>query len=384
MLTIAASLVFWLGGVWRVPSAISEPQKRPLCLGLLAFGIGAMFDVPSVSSTFDRAVDITNLSDLIAHGLGLIGIYFLMVSLDGLVTSAPPDGTADIERSISSRWLLPCLMAALVSSALLFAATPMRHETSAFTADYGQHPTIAAYWAISILFPVLCLLQLSRTIVVHWSSPSTALGRGLKVCGVGVLFGYGYAGVKLAELISAREGRNLAARWRSVDHGLLGLGLLLIAVGLGSPTVVTRMRPRVDRYRVRRSLRRLDWIWTKFCVEAGAAAVIREGPPEFLLVRRVVETRDGQAVLWSYLAADDLADVRYRLRALGKEPTDSPVEASALALALKRELTGADRGRRENEPHVPRLVAGGRTMLDLDAEVAELVNLGSRIRRVLA
>jgi hypothetical protein len=375
VLTAAASLAFWLGGLWRLPRAIAEPQKRPLCLALLAFGLGAMFDTDPVYTWFDRSVHVTNFSDLLAHAFGLVGIYFLMTSLDGLV------GTP---RS-KSRWLLPCLTAAVIASAALFFSTPMPRETSAFTAEYGQRSTILAYWMISILFPVLCLVQLSRTVVAHRSSPAATLRRGLKVCGVGVLFGYAYAGLKVAELIAADNGdQPLASTVRPLDRGLLGTGLFLIAVGLGSPSIIAWTRRWRERRRVRKSLRRLEWLWTQFCIEAGAAPVIRDGSPQFQLLRRVVELRDAQAALWSFVSANDLAQIRNELRKAGTEPDAVRLEAAALALALQRELAGVERARHGNEPPVARTGEVGTRALDLDAEVDELAALGAEIRRVLA
>ena len=376
MLTAAASLAFWLGGLWRLPRAIAEPQKRPLCLALLAFALGAMFDTDPVFSWFDRSVHVTNFSDLLAHGLGLLGIYFLMTSLDGLVATP---------RSMSSRWLLPCLTAAVIASTVLFFSTPMPRETSAFTAAYGQRSTIVAYWMISILFPVLCLVQLSRTVVAHWSSPAVTLRRGLKVCGVGVLLGYAYAAIKVSELIAANNGsQHLASTLGPLDRDLLGTGLFLIAVGLGSPSLIAWTGRWREGRRVRKSLRRLEWLWTRFCIEAGAAAVIRDGSPQFQLLRRVVELRDAQAALWSFLSENDLAQIRNELRTAGTEPAAVRVEAAALALALQRELAGAERARQGNEPQVERAGEPASGGLDLDAEVNELTALGAEIRKVLA
>ena len=131
-------------------------------------------------------------------------------------------------------------------------------------------------------------------------------------------------------------------------------------------------------------MRRLEWLWTQFCIEAGAAPVIRDGSPQFQLLRRVVELRDAQAALWSFLSEDDLAQIRNELRTAGTEPDAVRVEAAALALALQRELAGAERARQGNEPQVARAGEAGSGVLDLDAEVNELVALGAEIRKVLA
>jgi hypothetical protein len=45
---IALSALFWLGGATRVPSAVRNPSRRPLCIAILAFAIALTFDIPRV------------------------------------------------------------------------------------------------------------------------------------------------------------------------------------------------------------------------------------------------------------------------------------------------------------------------------------------------
>jgi hypothetical protein len=373
VLTGIAAAVFAVGGLWRFRRSFSEPQKRPLCVALLAFAIGALFDT-GAASPFDRTVGVLNLADFLAHAFGLVGVYFLLLSLDGLV------GT---KRRNASKWLGGFLVAGLLGSAALFFSTRMTVETSAFTAQYGRQPTIVGYWAISIVFPVLCLVELGRTVLTHWSSPHPALRRGLRVTGVGVVLGFAYAALKFAELVTAKDGvHSLAATDGRTDRMLLGSGLLFIAAGLVLPSLVMWLRPWRDRMRIRRSLRELDWLWTQFCAKARAADFISEGPADFLLLRRVVELRDAQATLWDYLSVADVDQIRRELsRESEHEPSGPQIEAAGLALALRRELEVMPRGRGAGEPRAPRAVLGapGRP-LNLRAEIAELAALGQLVK----
>lgn len=184
----------------------------------------------------------------------------------------------------------------------------------------------------------------------------------------------------MAELVEAGRGHDLAAQVHTLDRVLLGLGLLLIAAGLALPSLAGLRHS----YELRRSLRKLDWIWTKFCIEAQAAPVITFGSPEVLLLRRVVEVRDAQAVLWSQLSAEDVEQVRMSLRSkFGVEPPGSEVEAAALAVALRRELDGATPAAAVAPAPlaVVTAVGGG---LDLAAEVRDLTRLSAGVRRALA
>ncbi len=293
---------------------------------------GHWFD-PSIAHQLAarRLVGVNNLADFMAHGLGLVGVYLLLRLLDGLVITAGP---------LTTRWLLPFLVVALAGSAILFFTTPMPTDTSDFTIRYGSTPTIAGYWSISIVFPVLCLVQLSRTIAAHWHSPSVVLRRGLKVAGLGVALGFVYAAVKLFELLAlARNVSRAAAAAHSYDRVLLGGGLLLIGAGLAAPWFAATIRRGETELRVRRSLHRLRPLW-RVVHRAAGTDVLDKGPADLLLLRRVVEIRDAQALLWSHLREDDVGAVRQRLQKGRVQPTVIELEGHVLALAVRRELSG--------------------------------------------
>lgn len=379
MLTALAAVAFWTGGLLRLRAARADAEKRPLCFALLAVASGAVFDVDPFYAIFDRAVGVTNLSDLMAHGLGLVGVYFLLRTLDGLA-AAPSQRSA--------RWLLPFLAAALVLSVTLFAATPMSVETSAFTAHYADQPTIVAYWLISIAFPTLCLVQLAHTAHTHWHSPGRALRTGLRITGVGVALGFIYSALKLAEIFCQNATKfDLASALRPLDLTALGAGLSLIAVGLSVPSITAQAAPLIARAKARYLSYRLHWVWSTMCGRAGAADTLTPvAGPQFRLLRRVVEIRDAQATLWSYLTVADIRQVQAVLTRGGADTTSLTLEEAGLALALNRELAGATCERRP--PHCPEPPRGGTTLtrsrpLDLDEEARELIRIGAGIKKAM-
>jgi hypothetical protein len=392
VLVTVAALVFGIAGVWRLGAARSEPQKRPLCVAMLAFAVGAAFDNEPLYSDLDRFLGIHNFSDLFIHVFGLVGVYFLLRSLDGVIEDTPISSTA--------RWLSPFLLVAVSLSAVLFFATPMHTETSSFTAEYASRPTIVVYWAISIVFPTLCLVQLGQTVLAHRSNPHVALRRGLKIIGVGVVFGFAYATLKLAELItSGAGGHGLASTAHSLDRGLLGVGLLLIGAGFAMSPLATWTKPyrekywvpRRDRRWVLRSLRRLEWLWRRFCIDAGVIDIIEDAEADlsddesarFLLLRQVVELRDAQGVLWSYLTSEDIAAADVYVRAWGRVDGSAAarVEARALSVSLERQLQGLTPRREASAPVPARMFVdhfGG--PLNLRKEVADLIELSEHVK----
>ena len=380
MLTAVAAGVFLFAGLLRVRPAAVDRERRPLCLALICFGIGAVFDVDSVAESFDRYIGVHNASDLLAHCFGLIGVYYLLRALDGLAHAAP----------LSNRWLRTCLVAALAVSVVLFAVTPMPVETTAFTAQYGDRPTIAAYWAISIAFPTLCLAQLLRIALSNRRAQVPELRLGLRIVAVGVWIGFGYALLKLAEVVSqVSGGPGLAGRLHSLDAIALGVGLLLIAAGLTvtHPTVAQRAQALWNGAAAEYLDYRLRWLWRTICIDAGGADTLdtRGDRAEFRLLRKVVEIRDGIATLLSRLSADDVA--RIRSSVVRQEMDDGgDVQAAAITMILRQ------RGARREDPHQsgasapatlvpPQFTATG--PLSLRDEARELMRLSSRVRKAL-
>ena len=84
---IAVSILFWLGGLTRVPSAFRSPSRRPLCVALLAFAVALTFDIPPVYTGFDHAVGVPNLADLIEHSFAIVGVFALLRTLEQLTNS---------------------------------------------------------------------------------------------------------------------------------------------------------------------------------------------------------------------------------------------------------------------------------------------------------
>lgn len=360
MLTGFAAAVFLFGGLLRVRPAIADAQRRPLCLALLCFGVGSLFDLTPIACPFDAAIDVYNAGDLLAHTFGLVGVYCLLQTLDGLAAHA---GTH------TSRWLRPFLLAAVASSVVLFAATPMRIETTAFTAQYGAEPTIAAYWAISIAFPTLCLAQLLRTALTNWSAPIPELRVGLRVVTVGVAIGFMYAAAKLAEVVSqVAHGPDLASELHSLDRAALGLGLLLIAGGLTitSPAVSRRVITAWERASGIYLDWRLRWFWRRVCIAASAADTLdtRGSGVDFRLLRKVVELRDGLSNLSSPATTRTASAVSVTSRATQDSKT------AALVAALVELDRHGDRTRRV-------------TALDARAEARQLIDYGHEVRKAL-
>lgn len=382
MLTAAAAIAFGVGGAFRIRPALAHTEKRSLCIALFCLALGALFDISPFYAWFDTRAGVTNLSDLMAHTLGLIGVYFLLLTLNGLTAAFRP-------RLEAARWLLPVMTFAVAASAVLFFATPMPIETSNFTATYGGEPTIAGYWVISIAVPTMCLVQLLRTSLTHWRSPVVELRVGLRLVALGTVMGFGYATLKFAEVIcQAFTEFDLAAIVRPVDLALLGLGLLCIAAGLAatSRAIARQFAVVVRNVEAAYLARRLSWLWRTMCVRAGAAAVLndRSGGPQFRLLRRVVEIRDAQAVLWASLSPANLATVQSSARIGSALPAPVVLQAAGLTLALTHGLSNGsmDIEAAKQEP-VEEVAPSLTRALNPTDEARELIAIGGLVKTAL-
>jgi hypothetical protein len=294
---IAVSVLFWLGGITRLPSAIRAPSRRPLCAALLAFALALTFDIPPVYTAFDHAVGIPNLADLIEHSFAIIGVFALLRTLEQL-TNAPS------RRRSRILWILP--IAAVAGSALLFAVASPRYEDSDFTDRYGQSPLIVAYWAITIGYFAVILIELARLVIRHSGRcRRTALRVGLRFVGAGVAVGVAYSLLKIGTETLAVSRTNIHRYVGWLDSAALVIGGSLIGIGLLLPALDTTWTAAATRLSDRLALLRLRRLWLDVTehdpdiVLDGRRSLIADlttRDPSFRLYRRVIEIRDAQLI----------------------------------------------------------------------------------------
>ena len=294
---IAVSILFWLGGLTRVPSAIRSPSRRPLCVALLAFAVALTFDIPPVYTGFDHAVGVPNLADLIEHSFAIVGVFALLRTLEQL-TNSPS------RRRSRILWILPIV--AIAGSASLFSAASPRYEDSDFTDRFGQSPLIMAYWAITIGYFAVILVELARLVIRHSGRcRRTSLRIGLRLVGAGVAVGVAYSFLKIAKETLAVSHTNIHRYVGWVDSATLVIGGSLIGIGLLLPALDTTWTAAATQLSDRLALLRLRRLWLD--VTEHDPDIVLDGrrslmadlttrDPSSRLYRRVIEIRDAQLV----------------------------------------------------------------------------------------
>src|SRR3954453_16575027 len=118
---------FWVGGLLRLPAARRSREAALLCAALLFLGAALTVDARPVFLAVDRALGVTNVSDLIEHVLTLVGATLLLIVLRDLLSERPhtlPRGQLVVATGV------------VVASAVLFLAAPLPVESPEFTARY--------------------------------------------------------------------------------------------------------------------------------------------------------------------------------------------------------------------------------------------------------
>ena len=292
---IAIAALFGLGGTSRLPSAIHNPSRRPVCIALLCFAAALTFDIPAVYAWLDHAVGVANFADLAEHGFGITGVFALLLTLEDLTDAAPTS---------RPRLRLAVPVAAVVASASLFFAARTKQEANDFTDRYGHNPYVIAYWGITLGYFAIVLVALGRLIRRHSARCArTALRIGLRLVGAGVAAGVLYSALKIVQLgLSAVD--NPDARYVDwLDAVMLVVGAALIGAGLLLPALETAWTAAAKHLSDRLALLRLRHLWLD--VTEHVPDVVLDGrrsliadlvapQPSYRLYRRVIEIRDVQ------------------------------------------------------------------------------------------
>lgn len=349
MRSVLLSLVpalFWAGCLLRLPAARRSGPQRTLCLSLAAFAAALTLNVPTVYLAFDRAVGVPNLANLAEHVLGVWGVAGVLRLARQLTATAAAGPVKHV---------VPAAGLATAALTALFVLAPTPVEAPSFTAAYGHHPEVVAYWMVTIGYFGAALAELARLSLRYAGrAPRPSLRAGLYVLGAGVVLGVAYSLSKLAELAARQLPRAGLAEHMAATAGhiLLGVGGVAMGAGLLIPAFGPRLAAARQAAQAYVTLWRLRPLWETLR-QANPHIVL--GPPptrredllslrqlEPRLYRRVIEIRDGLLTLRPYVA-DDVAQSARAAAAdaglVGSE-RDATADACWLAAAVAAKRAG--------------------------------------------
>jgi hypothetical protein len=371
LLDYGPTVLTWAAVVYKVPALRRRPDDwslRTLWLTLLALAVTLTLLLPPVYLGIDRLFGVPNLTRLLAHTLTLLASWSVQAYLAYL-------NYPEIEARPSVRrsgWLL---LGTLVLMTIFFVLAPVDDEAPLdFMTRYGDAPFILEYRLVFLLYLGFALVNV---VGLCWRyaglADRPALSLGLRIDALGAVVGLGYVGHETARVAVMRFGVGYPIRDAdALTQLLVAISITLIVVGstipswgahVGIPTLYRWM----DHYR---ALRQLFGLWRVLCDAAPEIALV---PPRsaltdaldlrdvrFRLYRRVVEIRDGELALRSYL--DSRVPERARdfcwKAGVSSEQIDEHVEAACVAAALRAKARGrrtehtAPVGQTGGEPYV--------------------------------
>ena len=337
---------------------------------MAAFALALTLDIPSVASTFDAAVGRVLLANLVEHVLGVVGVALLLSVLRDLVPSPTPVGWV-------RRYGLA--VAVLAGLAALFLAAPLTGEVDDFTAAYGRLPEIAGFWALTVAYFGLSLLELARLCLRYARYARRASTRfGLRLVLAGVLVGVLYSAAKIVDVVSQQF--DPSGVWARTSEAaatvLLPVGAVAVGVGLLLPVAVSHGTWTWRRASAVLRLTQLHPLWRAVCspvpqVVLGDMTSRRFGlrawrDAELLLTRCTIEIRDAALALRPYVNDAVLA------AAAEAATSSTDVDAVTEACWLRRAVEVKGRG----EPVVPGAARSGRGAADVAGEAAFLARVG--------
>jgi hypothetical protein len=335
----------------RRESRLAEQAALLTTIALLA--ITFTISSPTVWTSIDGLVGWSNLSALLSQSSAVLTAASARVAV--LFWLQPESAGPRVRRFIV------LIGAVLLLMTVLFLSSPqLRERPSDFVAEYAGQPHIAGY--LTVYMVAFGAVQLSVTrhcfriaqyVNESWQDSEKFWFRaGFLVGASGCALGVVYCVLRVAGLLAVQMNVD-PHRWEHHVRSVVGLGVLLIAVGFTLPNWGPRLSSLRRLPRNRRIHRDLYPLWFAFY---EAFPHIAMNPPrltpatgepavwdlEFRIVRMVVEILDGRLDLRPHMTED--AERFARQQALTAGLTGDELEATVEAHRIRMALFAASNG----------------------------------------
>jgi hypothetical protein len=331
--------VLWLGAVLRIPALRRSARQRTGPLMLLLITLSATLTAPGVRHALDTASGVPDLSILLGHLCILLAMIFLL-KIVAMVTGAHDR----VLRAGAAAFAL--VMAILV---VLFGFLPRRLDRPDFGLWQGQHPAVIAYQMVFQTGLGAGLLITSVFLFRHWRTASRMpIRTALLLLWLGSVLGLVYVLGRMGMILVHGLVMPLNGRQGYSGVVLLSFYASLLTAAAGA---LTGLAYAAGRYLRRLTgYHRLRPLWE--LLTAAAPETVLQPPPhplvdlfsiaslELRLYRRIVEIRDAQLELTSYVAPELRAAASAALRHAGRD-ADPALDACTLLMALRLKQNGA-------------------------------------------
>ncbi|SFS39676.1 MAB_1171c family putative transporter [Saccharopolyspora flava] len=354
------------------------PSLLYLCGAIGGVGLSAALVAPASLRWMSAWEPVPNLGRLVANVLAMCAA----VCVHGLLAHLLHE-PARARRVM--RLQVPIMVVASAAMAVLLITAGLPFHP-AFLAEYAHHPAVAAYIVVFALY--ICW----STSVFGWflhrysaQSPRRWLRAGLRTIQAGCVASAGWAAAKVTAALWVVSGHDPAAvaPVAGVASACAAGCVALVAVGATVPVLGPRVEAGASWVRAVVQARRLRRFWRRLADELPQitlpSAMYAQADARFALYRRVVEIRDAQLVLRSYVPpeARDRARSAAERAGLGARRAHQVVEAACLAAALDAHAEGRRHQQDSEESTAPYRGVDS----DPHAEARWLIEVGRLVER---
>ncbi|WP_406688846.1 MAB_1171c family putative transporter [Saccharopolyspora sp. ID03-671] len=354
------------------------PSTLYLCGAIGSVGLSAALVAPVSLRWMSTWEPVPNLGRLVANVLAMLAA----VCVQGLVAHLLHEPAR--ARAVM-RVQIPIVVLASAAMALLLLTADLPFHL-AYLAGYAHHPAVAAYIVVFTLY-ILWSTSVFGWFLHHYiaRTPRRWLRAGLRTIQAGCLASAGWAAAKITGALWVVSGRSPVAMEPVADlaSACAAACVALVAAGATMPVWGPRAAVPVSWCRAVLQSRRLRPLWQRLAGELPQitlpAAMYAHADARFALYRRVVEIRDAQLVLRSYVHPEAHAWARRAAERAGLGPrrAHQVVEAACLASALDAHAAGQRHQPDPDESTAPYRGVGS----DPHAEARWLIEIGRLVER---
>ncbi len=314
-----------------------EPSLRALCVGLLAFGAAFLVLAPPHTGLVSDLMHLGNGGRLLGNVLTLASAGALQVMM--LHLAHPAEAARP-----RVRVRLIVLAGVAVTMTVLMIVARTENETN-FVQRYATYPPITVYQLVYLSYLAVAVVDLIHLSVRYSRHASTMLRVGLRLVAAGGVVCGVHVAYKVLLIGAEWSGRRPPGNESVVAGTIAAAAGVLIAAGTTLPVWGPYAVLPWQRIRQYRSYRRLEPLWRELSAAVpeimltsaqAVAGGYRSWAIGIRLYRRVIEIRDAQLLLRSYVDPDVIraAEARARARGLTGEQLRAEVDAAALAAAV--------------------------------------------------
>lgn len=290
---LLAALVRWRS----IRPARPTPAQRHLLVALVAIALSLVFVAPATQAATAPIDPFPYATQLACSILAMLAAYSVVAMLAHVIADA----------GMTSRRAYPdlaILLGAVVIMTVLLLAADVEY-TGDFTAAAAHHPVLAAHHVVYLGYLGSRITQFSRLMRRYARRPDARplMRRGMFVVRLAAVFGLLWLAWTALTMVMTTAVRPSVCDPATIAHLLGATAATLMALGATLPAWGGWLHRTIHRHRVNRALRDITPLWRLLATMLPEITLRQPAltHPELVLYRRIIEIRDAQRRLLSYV-----------------------------------------------------------------------------------